>query len=40
MKRRLFALALCLGLLALLLPSPARADAVTDTIGIYVGYYG
>lgn len=40
MKKRLFALALCLWLLALLLPAPARADAVTDTIGIYVGYYG
>ena len=21
-------------------PRPTRADAVTDTIGIYVGYYG
>lgn len=40
MRRRLYAFALCLGLLALLLPAPARADAVTDTIGIYVGYYG
>ena len=27
-------------LLISLLPVPARADAVTDTIGIYVGYYG
>ena len=38
--RRLSALALPLILLLFLLPQPARADAVTDTIGIYVGYYG
>ncbi len=40
MKKRLLAIALCLGLTALLIPSRAHADAVTDTIGIYVGYYG
>ena len=38
--KRLSALVLPLVLLLLILPQPVRADAVTDTIGIYVGYYG
>ena len=38
--RRIPAFLLTALLLLVLLPFPARADAVTDTIGIYVGYYG
>ena len=38
--RRIPAFFLSALLLLVLLPFPARADAVTDTIGIYVGYYG
>ena len=38
--KRLSAAALSLFLALVLLPRPVRADAVTDTIGIYVGYYG
>ena len=42
MKRisRLAALLLPVLFLMSCIPRPARADAVTDTIGIYVGYYG
>ncbi len=40
--KRFFCVVLCLLLFApLLIPVlPARADAVTDTIAIYVGYFG
>ena len=42
MKRlnRLAAILLSAVFLLACLPRPVRADAVTDTIGIYVGYYG
>lgn len=39
-KKRLLSALAAVFLLLSLLPIPARADAVTDTIGIYVGYYG
>ena len=40
MKKRLLSIAAVVFLLFSILPVPAKADAVTDTIGIYVGYYG
>jgi len=39
-KKRLLCVAAVVLLLVSLLPVPAHADSVTDTIGIYVGYYG
>ncbi|MBO4330610.1 MAG: hypothetical protein J5827_00885, partial [Oscillospiraceae bacterium] len=40
MKKRLFILAAAVLAAVSLLSFPARADSVTDTIGIYVGYFG
>ena len=40
MRKHLLCIAAAVLLLISLLPVPARADSVTDTIGIYVGYFG